>query len=56
MYARVARFDGVDAAVLDQQVADIRQQLEENAGSQFDPQVVDAFLKLAPQALEAHPL
>jgi diguanylate cyclase (GGDEF)-like protein len=32
------------------------EQLEENAGSQFDPQVVNAFLKLAPQALETHPL
>ena len=32
------------------------EQLEENAGSQFDPKVVETFLKLAPQALEAHPL
>jgi diguanylate cyclase (GGDEF)-like protein len=31
-------------------------QLEENAGSQFDPEVVAAFLRLAPQALEAHPV
>jgi diguanylate cyclase (GGDEF)-like protein len=31
-------------------------QLEENAGSQFDPSVVEAFLKLAPYSLESHPL
>jgi diguanylate cyclase (GGDEF)-like protein len=32
------------------------EQLEENAGSQFDPKVVEAFLRLAPRALEAHPV
>jgi diguanylate cyclase (GGDEF)-like protein len=30
-------------------------QLERNAGSQFDPDVVAAFLRLAPQTLETHP-
>jgi HD-GYP domain-containing protein (c-di-GMP phosphodiesterase class II) len=30
------------------------EQLEQNAGSQFDPDVVAAFLQLAPQALEAN--
>jgi diguanylate cyclase (GGDEF)-like protein len=30
--------------------------LEESAGSQFDPDVVEAFIRLAPQALEAHPV
>jgi HD-GYP domain-containing protein (c-di-GMP phosphodiesterase class II) len=32
------------------------EQLEQNAGSQFDPEVVAAFLRLAPQALVAHPV
>jgi HD-GYP domain-containing protein (c-di-GMP phosphodiesterase class II) len=31
------------------------EQLEQNAGSQFDPDVVAAFLRLAPESLEAHP-
>jgi diguanylate cyclase (GGDEF)-like protein len=30
--------------------------LEESAGSQFDPDVVEAFIRLAPQALETHPV
>jgi diguanylate cyclase (GGDEF)-like protein len=30
-------------------------QLERNAGSQFDPEVVAAFLRLAPETLEAEP-
>jgi diguanylate cyclase (GGDEF)-like protein len=30
--------------------------LEESAGSQFDPDVVEAFIRLAPQALESHPV
>jgi diguanylate cyclase (GGDEF)-like protein len=33
-----------------------RKELEEGAGSQFDPSVVAAFLRLAPAALETHPL
>jgi diguanylate cyclase (GGDEF)-like protein len=33
-----------------------RKELEEGAGSQFDPDVVTAFLRLAPAALVAHPL
>ncbi len=37
-------------------IDDAYAQLEANAGSQFDPAVVDAFLRLAPQALEAHPV
>ncbi|HEY3068990.1 MAG TPA: diguanylate cyclase, partial [Gaiellaceae bacterium] len=32
------------------------QQLEENAGTQFDPRVVEAFLRLAPEALHTHPV
>jgi diguanylate cyclase (GGDEF)-like protein len=32
------------------------EQLEKNAGTQFDPRVVEAFLRLAPQALAAHPV
>jgi diguanylate cyclase (GGDEF)-like protein len=32
------------------------QELEEGAGSQFDPDVVATFLRLAPAALESHPL
>ena len=31
-------------------------QLEENAGTQFDPSVVEAFLRLAPEALKTHPV
>ncbi|MEO8290610.1 MAG: diguanylate cyclase [Gaiellaceae bacterium] len=31
-------------------------ELQEGAGSQFDPAVVEAFLRLAPGALEFHPL
>jgi diguanylate cyclase (GGDEF)-like protein len=31
-------------------------QLEENAGTQFDPSVVEAFLRLAPEALKARPV
>jgi diguanylate cyclase (GGDEF)-like protein len=31
-------------------------QLKENAGSQFDPSVVEAFLRLAPEALRTHPV
>ena len=31
-------------------------ELEEGAGSQFDPDVVAVFLRLAPAALENHPL
>src|SRR4029450_9564530 len=31
-------------------------ELEGGAGTQFDPEVVAAFLRLAPSALEAHPL
>jgi diguanylate cyclase (GGDEF)-like protein len=31
-------------------------ELQEGAGSQFDPDVVTAFLRLAPNALETHPL
>jgi diguanylate cyclase (GGDEF)-like protein len=31
-------------------------ELEDGAGSQFDPDVVAAFLRLAPRALETHPL
>jgi diguanylate cyclase (GGDEF)-like protein len=30
--------------------------LAESAGTQFDPAVVEAFIRLAPQALESHPL
>ena len=30
--------------------------LAESAGTQFDPGVVEAFIRLAPQALESHPL
>jgi diguanylate cyclase (GGDEF)-like protein len=30
--------------------------LEESVGSQFDPDVVEAFIRLAPQALESHPV
>jgi HD-GYP domain-containing protein (c-di-GMP phosphodiesterase class II) len=30
--------------------------LVEAAGTQFDPNVVEAFIRLAPQALESHPL
>jgi len=30
--------------------------LEESSGSQFDPDVVEAFIRLAPQALESHPV
>jgi HD-GYP domain-containing protein (c-di-GMP phosphodiesterase class II) len=30
--------------------------LQESAGSQFDPYVVEAFIRLAPQALESHPV
>jgi diguanylate cyclase (GGDEF)-like protein len=30
--------------------------LAESAGTQFDPEVVEAFIRLAPQALESHPL
>ena len=30
--------------------------LQESAGSQFDPDVVEAFIRLAPQALESHPV
>jgi diguanylate cyclase (GGDEF)-like protein len=30
--------------------------LAESAGTQFDPEVVEAFIRLAPQALQAHPL
>jgi diguanylate cyclase (GGDEF)-like protein len=30
--------------------------LVEAAGTQFDPQVVEAFIRLAPQALESHPV
>jgi response regulator RpfG family c-di-GMP phosphodiesterase len=33
-----------------------RKELEGGAGTQFDPEVVAAFLRLAPTALEAHPL
>ncbi len=33
-----------------------RKELEGGAGSQFDPEVVAAFLRLAPTALQAHPL
>jgi hypothetical protein len=33
-----------------------RKELQEGAGSQFDPDVVAAFLRLAPNALETHPL
>ena len=32
------------------------EQLEQNAGSQFDPDVVAAFLRLGPESLEAHPV
>ena len=35
---------------------DAAKELQEGAGSQFDPEVVVAFLRLAPAALEAHPL
>jgi HD-GYP domain-containing protein (c-di-GMP phosphodiesterase class II) len=35
---------------------DARKELEDGAGTQFDPEVVTAFLRLAPTALEAHPL
>jgi diguanylate cyclase (GGDEF)-like protein len=31
-------------------------QLEENAGTQFDPTVVEAFLRLAPEALKTRPV
>jgi diguanylate cyclase (GGDEF)-like protein len=31
-------------------------ELEEGAGTQFDPDVVDAFVRLAPAALQSHPL
>jgi HD-GYP domain-containing protein (c-di-GMP phosphodiesterase class II) len=31
-------------------------ELEQGAGSQFDPAVVAAFLRLAPAALDTHPL
>ena len=31
-------------------------QLEENAGTQFDPSVVEAFLRLAPEALKTRPV
>jgi diguanylate cyclase (GGDEF)-like protein len=30
--------------------------LRESAGSQFDPDVVEAFIRLAPQALQSHPV
>jgi diguanylate cyclase (GGDEF)-like protein len=30
--------------------------LEESAGTQFDPSVVEAFIRLAPQSLEDHPV
>jgi diguanylate cyclase (GGDEF)-like protein len=33
-----------------------RNELEQGAGSQFDPAVVAAFLRLAPAALQTHPL
>jgi HD-GYP domain-containing protein (c-di-GMP phosphodiesterase class II) len=33
-----------------------RKELEGGAGTQFDPDVVAAFLRLAPAALQAHPL
>jgi diguanylate cyclase (GGDEF)-like protein len=32
------------------------QQLEDNAGTQFDPSVVEVFLRLAPEALDTHPV
>jgi len=35
---------------------DAAKELQEGAGSQFDPEVVAAFLRLAPAALETHPL
>ena len=35
---------------------DACKELEDGAGSQFDPDVVAAFLRLAPAALETHPL
>jgi HD-GYP domain-containing protein (c-di-GMP phosphodiesterase class II) len=35
---------------------DACKELEDGAGSQFDPDVVAAFLRLAPAALQAHPL
>jgi HD-GYP domain-containing protein (c-di-GMP phosphodiesterase class II) len=31
-------------------------ELEGGAGSQFDPDVVAAFVRLAPSALETHPV
>ena len=31
-------------------------ELEQGAGSQFDPEVVAAFLRLAPAALASHPV
>jgi diguanylate cyclase (GGDEF)-like protein len=37
-------------------VAEAIRRLVESAGTQFDPQVVEAFLRLAPGALEDHPL
>jgi HD-GYP domain-containing protein (c-di-GMP phosphodiesterase class II) len=37
-------------------VGDACKELEAGAGTQFDPDVVAAFLKLAPAALESHPL
>ncbi len=33
-----------------------RKELEGGAGTQFDPDVVAAFVRLAPAALESHPL
>ena len=35
---------------------DACKELEGGAGSQFDPDVVAAFLRLAPAALETHPV
>jgi HD-GYP domain-containing protein (c-di-GMP phosphodiesterase class II) len=35
---------------------DACKELEDGAGTQFDPDVVAAFMRLAPTALQAHPV
>jgi hypothetical protein len=43
MYVRVARFEGVDPARVDEQIAELRQQLESSRGGEPPPGAPEAY-------------